>query len=418
LRKLTLEGWIRSRLEYDQADLAFSDPNRYYFDHHEKFNFGDEYATERLKFKEFDDQSESLRFQIIFGYNEIGIEFALVSRENNETDRLAVFKSFLERVVKAYRNFKEFFVDKICPSLKGIEFKAERLIILPYGFFKGLDLTLKKELQEKMKSTLEEYSSDVKLVLMSEKSRRSPEKIEITPLLKLKKQTRQDFYSITINCDEIYLFVKHHLYARYFIFEDPSLSVLTVAKWGFLSSLKLQDIYYELELLNHDKNNFNASLKKLKKACIPIRLDRRHKELLVLEKRQAVVADDLKEATNLSSAIYDGLKGSDHPDKIWEVLDGADSLPHSLDQAYAMLELNKLGRFSSLMRDLQLWRNELNTIEAKLNRTQLYITFSVLSALALLVSIIKYLGFEIDFVADFLQILTFVVAMLLLLIRH
>lgn len=415
--KLTLEGWIRSRLEYDQTDLA-SDPNRYYFDHHEKFNFGDEYTTERLKFKEFVDQSENLGFQIFFSYNEIGIRFALVSRENDETDRLAVFNSFLERVVKAYRNFKEYFVDEICPSLKGIEFKAERLIIISYGFFKGLSSTLKKELQKKMKSTLEEYSSNVRLVLMSGKSRRSPQKIEITSLLELEKQARQDFYSITMICDEIYLFVKHHLYARYFIFEDPSLSVLTVGQYGFLSSLRPQDIYYELELLNHDKNNFNAALEKMKKACFPMRLDRRRKELLVLEKRQATVADDLKETINLSNAIYDGLKESDYSDKIWGVLESADSLPHSLDQAYAMLELNKLGRFSSLMRDLQLSRNELDTIEAKLSRTRLYITFSLLGALGLLVSIIKYLGFEIGFIADFLQILTFVVAILLLLIKY
>jgi hypothetical protein len=34
------------------------------------------------------------------------------------------------------------------------------------------------------------------------------------------------------------------------------------------------------------------------------------------------------------------------------------------------------------------------------------------------VPIIKYLGFEIGFIADFLQILTFVVAMILLLIKY
>jgi hypothetical protein len=156
----------------------------------------------------------------------------------------------------------------------------------------------------------------------------------------------------------------------------------------------------------------------MKKARFPIRLDRRRKELLVLEKRQAIVANDLKETINLSNSIYDGLKESDYSDTIWGLLGSAGSLPHSLDQAYAMLELNKLGRFSSLMRDLQLRRNELDIIEAKQSRTRLYITFSLFGALGLLVPIIKYLGFEIGFIADFLQILTFVVAMILLLIKY
>lgn len=417
---MILEGWIRAKLEHAQSSFYPSDPNQYYFDNHDRFDFGEEYKAERVKFKKFIDKEENVEFLISFGYNEIGIKFNVVSRDQSNSDRLSIFKAALAKAVKGYRNFKEHFINRICPKPPEAKLVSPSLLIVLYGFFKGLNKREKSKLLKEMKSSMEDYTSEVKFILTNGKPTEfsSEEDIRATTIEELEIAERLDFSEILVVCDEVYLFVKHHLFARYFFFEDPSQSILTVAWWGFISSLKLQNLYYEVKLLSHDKGEFKEKLTKMKTKRIPSGLDRRREELLALEKRQTIIEDDLREFVKLSNEIYNAINSSQQSTRLWLALQSMRSLPHSLDQAYAMLELNKLGRFSSLMRDLQLWRNELNTIEVKLNRTQLVITFSVLGALVLLVLIFKYLGFEIGFIADSLQILTFVVAIILLLIRH
>ena len=271
-----------------------------------------------------------------------------------------------------------------------------------------------------MKSALKEYTSDVKFVLTDEKLTDYSDKKEMRPITmkELEELRRFDFYTILIVCGEIYLFVDHHLFARYFFLEDPSLSLITVAKWGFISSLKLQDLHYEIKDYYKRMGKWMTNSEKMKKSLFPRGLNLAREELIDLEKTHAIIEDDLREFTNLSNKIYDGFERNDYSTKVRAVLDTMESLPHSLFHAYGILTMGKLGRFSGFKRDLLVLRSELKMLEMKFKKVELRLTILALVTLSLAVPVMVYASrIEIGYIADVFQILTFCVAFILLLLR-
>ena len=230
--------------------------------------------------------------------------------------------------------------------------------------------------------------------------------------------SRFDFGTIIVVCGEIYLFVDHHLFATYFILEDPSLSLMTVAKWGFISSLKLQDLHYEMKDYYRKIENLRTNLEKTRKSLIPRGLNLRREELTDLEKTQTIIEDDLREFTNLSNKIYDGVNSNEFATKLWYVLNTMESLPHSLFHAYGILSMGKLGRFSGFKRDLLVLGSELKILEMKFKKIELDITILTLLFLLIVVPVSVYASrIEIEYIADIFQILTFGVAFILLVLR-
>ena len=419
--KFVFEGWIRTKLDYSQSSSFISDVNQNYFDNHTKFNLGDESKSQRIKYLEFTDNEEKIQYLVMFGYDQIGVRFTVVTREEKAKDRISIFTSSLSRVIKGYRNFKEHFSNEICPSSMNIQFASQNLLILLRGFFKGLTTKQRNNLLKKMKSALKEYTSDAKLFLLADEELIDySDKKEMRALTgeELVELSRFDFGTILVVCGEIYLFIDHHLFGRYFILEDPSLSLMTVAKWGFISSLKLQDLHYEMKDYYGKIENLKANLDETRKSFICRGLNLRREELTGLEKIQTIIEDDLREFTNLANKIYDGVNSNKLAAKLWYVLNTMKSSPDSLFQAYGILEMAKLGRFSGFKRDLLVLGSDLKVLEMKFRKIELDITVLTLLALLLVVPVSVYASqIEIEYIADIFQILTFCVASILLVLR-
>ena len=422
--KFVLEGWIRAKLVYSQSANFVADINQFYFDNHERLSFEDENKSYRIKYLEFTDEEHGILYLVTFGYDQIGIRFSVVTRKEraNPEDRFSIFQSSLSRAVKGYKKFKEYFSSEICPESLKIEFapRAQSLLLSLYGFLEELSIEQQNCLLKKMKSSLEEYTSDVRFVLTSDKLIDPSEKREIrgVTMEELEALSRFDFGTILVVCGEIYLFVDHHLFGTYFIFEDRSLGLITVAKWGFISSLKLQDLHYEIKDHSSKKTRLKTDLLEMRKSWFPRGLDLRREGLIDLEKSQVIIEGDLDEFTHLSREIYNGIERNEHSKKVRYVMDVMESLPHSLFQAYGILNLEQLGRFSGFKRDLLELNLELKKLEMKFKKAELYITGLVLLGLLLAVPIIVHTsGLDIGYMANIFQILTFGVAMILLTLR-
>lgn len=422
--KFVLEGWIRAKLDYSQSTGFIADINQFYFDTHTRFGFVDENKSNRIKFLQFTDKEENIMYLVTFGYDQIGIRFTIVTRKEsaNVKDRISIFQSSLSRAIKGYRNFKKYFSSKICPKSMEIQFapRAQSLLLSLYGFFEELSTKQRNSLLEKMKSVLKEYTADVRFVLTSEKLIGPSDEKELRALTmtELEKLSRFDFGTILVICGRIYLFVDHHLFGTHFILEDPSLSLITVAEWGFISSLKLQDLHYEIKDYYGKMKKLKTNLEEMRRSCVPHGLDIRREDLIDLEKSQVNIESDLKEFTNLSKKIYDGINSNEQSKQVWSVMRTMESLPHSLFQAYGILKMEELGRFLGFKRDLPNLSSELKKLEMKFKKAELYITVLALFALLLVVPTIVYaLKFDIGYIANIFQILTFGVALILLVLR-
>jgi len=424
VNKFVLEGRIRAKLDYSQSTGFIADTNQFYCDNHTRFSFVDENKSNRIKFFEFTDEEENVVYSVTFGYDRIGLRFTVETREENVTtkDRISIFRSSLSRAVNGYRNFKKYFASEICPESIEIQFapRAQSLLLCLYGFFEELNIKQQNNFLKRMKSELKEYTSDVKFLLTDEKLFDPSDKKEIRALSmeELKKLSGFDFGVILVVCGEIYLFVDHHLFGTQFILEDPSLSLMTVAKWGFISSLKLQDLHYEIKDYTSRIERLKTNLKETGKSLIPRGLDLRREDLIDLEKSQATIENDLKEFTNLSKKIYDGVEKNKHSKEVWGVMETMESLPHSLFYAYGILKMEQLSRFSGFRRSLQDLSYDLKKLEAKFKKSELYTTVLTLLTLLIAVPAIVYvLNVDIGYIANIFQILTFGIAFILLALR-
>jgi len=422
MAKYVLEGWIRAKLHYGTSTNMITDPNEYYFANHTKFNIESGDKSSRVKSFEYRDEEENIVYSIIFGYNQIGISFAVETTE--EKDGISILESFLSRVVKGYNKLKKYFINEICPRTLNIEFGWQNLLICLTGFFRELNIRQQNSLLERMKSSLKKYTSNAKFVLINEELKDySDESNKLLTMKNYEELARFDFDTIFLTIgDELYLYVDHHMFATEFFLDDLSLSINTVAKWGFISSLVLSDFYYEDREYNHDIVNLGESLTKIAKKLIPIGLDLQDEKLRKLEKTGLILENEFNEFRNLSNKIYEGIAKFEHPSKIRYILNTMDSLPHSLDMAYAVLKLSELGKFSNFKRILENLRSDLNILEIKLKKMEIYVMVVVLLTLAVGLFVGNHfaggqLNPVISYVADILQILTFGVAIILLMIR-
>jgi hypothetical protein len=147
-------------------------------------------------------------------------------------------------------------------------------------------------------------------------------------------------------------------------------------------------------------------------------LGNRREELIGLEKSQGILEGDLQEFTRLANKIYEGVRKNKFSSRIFAVLDSMRCLPHSLFQAYGILRTYELGRFSGFKRNLLDLSSELKILEMKFSKLERNVELIVLFVLLLVVPVTVYLKkIEIGYLADILQILTFGVALFLLLLR-
>ena len=419
--KFFLEGYIRAKLGYP---LLPSDRYHWYFDNHNKFNFEAQQNSWKIKSSEFVDEDRDISYLFTFGYDELGIKFTVVNRKEriDNISRISIFKFSLDRAVKGYRAFKDHFLNEICPDSLKLEFIEQNLVINLFGFFNGLNIKEQNTLMKEMRSCLKKYTSNLKFFLISEnlKDYSDVEVAKVLSPMKIEELSRFDFDTISIIVNRIYLFVDHHLFARYFFLEDTSLGLLNVANWGFFCSLKLHDIHFELEDYGINVNKAEENLNNIKKQCYPIGIDAQRENLILLEKKRVLLEDDLREYLTLADKIYDGLNKYKHYEKVYNLLRIMRSLPHTLYQAYGILSVSRLGGLSNHKIILENMNSDLRIIEIKNKRIEIIITSLILVGLFIILHLLKvYYGNLVDvgYLADILQILTFIVAMIIMVTR-
>ncbi len=94
------------------------------------------------------------------------------------------------------------------------------------------------------------------------------------------------------------------------------------------------------------------------------------------------------------------------------------SLPNSLTEAWSILEIQRLGKFSTYKRTFLEINADIEMISSRFEQSELLITALSLAVLSSVVASLTYfLHFDISFTANFVQILTFAIALTLLLLR-
>ena len=421
MAKYVLDGWIRAKLTYFSSNNLVTDPYEFYLSNNSRFNLGGEKQSKRIKTLEFKDDQENVVYSITFAYDEIGISFSLQSVDGK--DSISIFESLLGKAIDGYKRFKEHFQIKMCPKNIKTEFSWQGLMISLYGFLKNLSVEQQNDFLKKVRSLLMKYSSNVQFSVLNRKLEASLNKQNEVRLLSLAEyieQERFDFGTIILAIgDETYLYVDHHLFANSFFVDDLSVSLQTVAKWGFISSLFLSDFSYENKKYQVEVGKLRKELDEAQKKRMPFGLDIQQENLTRLERTGASLEDDIAESMNLSDKIYEGINKSENAEELSCVLGTMRSLPHSLDIAYGVLTVSRLGMFSHYRKTLEHLRADLNLLESKFKKLELYTMGSLLIALFALISIANYwaqgkLNAEISYIADILQILTFVVAFTIL----
>lgn len=132
-----------------------------------------------------------------------------------------------------------------------------------------------------------------------------------------------------------------------------------VAKWGFISSLMLNDFDLQNREYFKEIDELQQAVAISKKRRIPFGLDQQHEALAKLEKRHRIIEKQREEFLNLSNKIYEMIKQNGKSD-IYESLDQLLSLPHSFGNTHGVLEVSDLGVFSRNEEVLDVLRSDLN----------------------------------------------------------
>lgn len=416
-----LEGWIKTKLAYPQDLSSYGDSHQFYFSEHEKFNQEFVNKNSRIKYFEYADSETGCTYHVLFGYEDIGVKFTLSISNAETADRVEIFSNLVEKAVSGYRNLKSFFTKNISPKDTKITFAMglDHLLIATYGFFNGLSSKQQSILVDKTEKLLKQYSTNVHIICKNEKNKKvsSDEDIKIKTLKDLEEEAGYDFIDVTVAWGDFYLYVDHYFFRSRFSMFDPSLSVNTVAYGGFVSSLVLQDIHYELKALGATMGNLRSKIDDMSKKTFPSGVDVIKEELTRLEKTYSIINSDIQEYTSLSNKIFESLDANEESKRLFTFLRLADSLPDSLFIAENMLDLNRLEYFSTFEREIVNLRSDVGILELRFNRSELGVTGLVLLSLTVVVSFLIYYNVRIDQLADFIGILTFGIALALLILR-
>jgi hypothetical protein len=416
--RLFLDGWITAKIDYSKI-VGFGDPNEYYHNNHQKICLSLTKQTDRIKNWIHTDEETDIPYSVTLAYEEIGVKFSVSSLVEDTEDRIPTFETLINRVVNGYKNLKKWFLEHIRSQALPISIleNSERMLITTYNFLEKLDPEQKDSFIEKASDVLRQHGFYFKSVETDTEEAASDEIIKPLTLKDLEKASAFDFYDIIVIWDNIYLFVEHHLFRSTFLLDDPSLSVSTVAESGFICALKLLDLHYELEEYSSKIAKITDDIESMNKKRFPYGINQFREELATLEHTNNIIEDDLKEFTNFSEKIFQGLLRDEQSKKVLYLLRQVNSLPDSIYQAYGILEVQKLGYFSNMKRGMMEIRAKMEILESRFNRSELRIAAIVLAALFLLASLLTIYKVNLGSVADFIGILTFGITLTILILR-
>lgn len=425
-----IDGWIRAQLTYLTTENVGIEQFSYYSTNFNQFGETEELKKARIKFFDFKDESTKTTFSASFAYDELGIKFSVST--NGINDKTKAFQVLIERGVNGYKSFKEHFLNKICPSNIKVQFRWEGLLLSIYNFTSYNDsLVQQKTDLSSFIDLLKKYTDTPRKAVFAKGlidpiPPYSNDKIEIRTMADVIKEEDQkrDFDLITLaNGEENMFYIKHHLFATSFFIDDLSSSLNTVAEWGFKSGLVLTDFHFEKEELNDEIERLKKSVKKDKEKLFILGSDSLQADFTNLEKKSRFLNEERTEFVNISDHIYSAIKENQKADKIFDTLGKMKSLPHSLDFSYEILQLRQLDFFKDYESTIEDIKSDLSILDIKFRRSELYVILIVAISLAVSVSLGYYINQKLtdgllDPIANIVQILTFVVAIMLLLLRQ
>lgn len=420
MRNIFLNFWVRAKIDYLSGNF-FGDIEKLYSEKHRKFNVDIENKSTRLKSVEYKDTETKINYYLTFGYDELGIKFDVNSNINKVEDILPNFESILKRALLGYKNFKNYFLKKIChQDLKiSILSGSENMLINMYNVFNQLTTKQRNLIIQKTKKILNEKTAHIEIINIKKERNSQSENKEIKVLTfgEVLKDQKFDFNSIKLIFDGVYLFVDHHLFASRFILEDPSLSVNTVAEWAFFTSLKLWDLNFDIQEFSTMMQDLRKRIEIMNSKRIPFGVDLLEEDLIRLKKRHSLIEEDLREFSLLSEKIFEGLRLNCESRNILTILLEIRSLPNSLERAWGILEIRELGRFSSLKRNILELTPDVQIIKSQFRKAEFVLIGLSLILVTFVTIIVLLVGADLGNFADFVQILTFVIAIMILILR-
>lgn len=426
--KYVVEGWIRARLIYLTPENVGIEQFEHYSSKYTEFGDTEELKKLRIKYFEFTDKVTKTTFSASFAYDQLGIEFCVST--DDISDKSKAFQALVERGVNGYKSFRDYFLTKICPSNIKVQFAWEGLLLSLYNFDRDEDsIAQQKATLNGFVEFLKKYTAKPKKAVFAEelrdpKPRPSIKRINLQTMADVQEENKSDFDEVILTIGEENVFdVKHHMFATSFFLHDMTSSLNRVAEWGFRSSLILTDFHFENKDFNDKIERFEKKAKEARQKRFPFGSDVLQEEFINLEKRSRFLDEELEEFENLSNQIYAAVKESENSDDIFDVLGDVKSLPHSLDFAYGVLNLRRLGVFKGYKNRLEDIRSDLNIVDIKLRHFELFTVISLL----VLSSVVVFIGYNwykdttdslLSPIANTLQVLTFIVAVMLLAFRQ
>jgi len=415
-------AWVRACVWYPVRVYG----NRLYLENLNRFRFSpdtDRYG--RLRFLRWFSDYEKVSVLALFGYNQIGIQLHVDLELKDYEDMFAAIKTAIERIIKGYQKFKEYFLKEVCPlniqevKDEKFDFKAEKLLIDVSEFLIRIDTKQRNAIIQKMYKFLQNYSSDINFVLFDSALRK--------PVAK-KPEKESVFYEVYVIIESIRLFIYHYLTTGALSL-DPSKSILDICRCGFLSSMALLDIHYDLEEFYRLISEERSKLSELNKRRFPLGLDIHEEKVVQLRKQAMDIENNLEELISLSSEINESLRKpydfSVKSDEIPEyastvigLVNNMNSSPYSQFEAAGILETYELGGLRRVKESVDELDFNLRTLQVHYARVMNFVQMGILISLTfILFVIIWFFNINLGSVADILQIATFFLALLLLLIN-
>jgi hypothetical protein len=319
-------------------------------------------------------------------------------------------------------------LSEVCPENNGsrnFEINGDQALIDISEFLIDLTTAEKTQILNELKKSLKKYTDEPELTVFGEELKGLETKREIKPVHFTKSFIFDD---IKVISERVYIFVYHYA-VTLALSLDPSHSINDCARYGFLNSLSLLDLHYSIKSLYDDINSETQELSKIEKSLLPRGLLNHRRKVVELESMAKKYENGLQEALNISNSLHQGLnepydanfqKAPNYRGKILSVLANMKSLPRSIFDSAGLLEHMELGGLKGIEKDVEPLLTKINIIEAKLDQKSLYLLLGLLFVIIVVPIAADYastMQFNVSLLADLLEIMTFTLALLILIIR-
>jgi len=418
---ISLNGWVRAIVWYPV--MVYGD--HYYTENLSRFKFPQNTKTNgRLFSLEWFGDKEKVSVFTIFGYNQIGIHLNIDIKLEEYNDRFIAITVAMKNIMEGYKEFKKYFLEEICPNNvstntgEKFNFENEKLLIDVSEFFYGQNLRQCHILQKKIYTLLQKYSSNVEFILFDKKLK-----------TQLKKETKNgsDFSYIFASIERIGFVILHHRAIQALIF-DPSKDIIGVCLWGYISTMELLDLHYDIVELNDLISEESLKIESLSKSKIPIGFDLHDEEITRLRLKANNIGNNLEELVSLSREIdesllkpfnFSGIEINirEYSQKARSLVNNMDSLPISQFEAQGILETYELGGLRKVRESVDDLDSRIKILRIESTRKINVLQIILLIGLSVaILAIICVSGIDISGIADALQIVTFFLAIILLII--